>query len=296
MSITGEVHPPTALRRAFGEHGADLHLHSIYSDGVYTPNWLVSKAVHAGLDCIALTDHDTVEGCEETATLCEKAGLGFIPGVELTAYALDEEIHILGFGLDIRNAVFLEKMSAFQEKRLERMKKMVSLLNREGIPISLEEVLEIAKCKVPGRMHLCRALLLGEYCRDRDEVFARYLGDGCAAYVPKMNFSVREAIRLIHTAGGAALMAHVGRQVKVPAIVEYGVEVGIDGFECFYPRHSKSLCERLVAVCEEYHLLVSGGTDYHGVKDRVNIGAVKVPMKYVEELKQWDCSKNSKKG
>ncbi|MBR5737782.1 MAG: PHP domain-containing protein, partial [Verrucomicrobia bacterium] len=117
MSIAGEVHPHTALRRTCGEHGADLHLHSIYSDGVHTPNWLVSKAVHAGLDCIALTDHDTVEGCEETAKLCEEAGLGFIPGAELTAYALDEEIHILGLGLDVRNAVFLEKMNTFQEKR-----------------------------------------------------------------------------------------------------------------------------------------------------------------------------------
>lgn len=274
---------------------ADLHLHSVFSDGTYKPEDIVSRAKKAGLSCIALTDHDTLEGCPITKELCDKVGLGFIPGVELTTYALEEEVHILGFWIDAQNQTFQKKMCEFQDARLKRISTMVGLLNRNGIPLKMEEVLAIANCKAPGRMHIAQALIQGGYCKDRDEVFSHYIGDRQIAWVPKLNYTIREAVELIHNAGGAALVAHPGVQAKFPAITEYAIMQGIDGFECFHPKHTKGTTQRLLALCEQHHLLVSGGSDCHGIKEHIHLGNIKLPIQYVEQLNQWVYSKNLKK-
>lgn len=275
---------------------ADLHLHSQYSDGTYTPDALVKRALKTGLSCIALTDHDTLEGCAITRKLCSEAGIDFIAGVELTAYALGEEVHILGFHVDLENESFLEKMKRFQEGRKERVVKMVSLLNREGVGVTVEEILNLAHCSAPGRMHIVRALLKGKYCKNHDEVFSRYIGEGQVAWVPKLNLSISEAVELLHGAGGVALVAHPGVQRDETSICRYAIENGIDGFECYHPHHSNSTTRRLVELCQEHRLLVSGGSDCHGVEDRISMGSIRLPIQYVEQMNQWVYSKNLKKG
>ncbi|MDI9400929.1 MAG: PHP domain-containing protein [Limisphaerales bacterium] len=275
---------------------ADLHLHSHYSDGTYTPQTLVARALKTGLSCIALTDHDTLEGCAATQKLCEEAGIGFIAGVELTAYALGEEVHILGLHVNLDNEPFLEKMREFQEGRKNRIIEMVSLLNKEGVGLSVEEVLELAHhCSAPGRMHIAHALLRGKHCKSHDEAFSRYIGEGKVAWAPKVNCSIEAAVELLHGAGAAALVAHPGMQRDRAAVCEYAIEKGIDGFECYHPRHSNSTTRRLIELCQAHQLLISGGSDCHGVEERIYMGSIRLPIQYVEQLNQWVYSKNLKK-
>ncbi len=277
-----------------GTEVADLHLHSLFSDGVYTSQRLVERAVQVGLDCIALTDHDTLEGCEETERICAKKGIEFIPGVELTAYYLEEEIHVLGYCMDLHNEAFLKSLQKFQKGRQYRVEKMVSLLNKQGVPLSLERVLQIAQCKAPGRAHMARALLEGGFCSSHSEVYSRYLGKGKPAWVPKIYCGLEESIELLHQAGGVAIIAHPGALVQQEAVIKHSIEFGVDGFECYHPKNSASTTQKLLSNCEKHGLLVTGGSDCHGIKERLSMGSIKLPIRHVERLNQWVYSKNLK--
>ena len=277
-----------------GTEVADLHLHSLFSDGVYTSQRLVERAVQVGLDCIALTDHDTLEGCEETERICAKKGIEFIPGVELTAYYLEEEIHVLGYCMDLHNEAFLKSLQKFQKGRQYRVEKMVSLLNKQGVPLSLERVLQIAQCKAPGRAHMARALLEGGFCSSHSEVYSRYLGKGKPAWVPKIYCGLEESIELLHQSGGVAIIAHPGALVQQEAVIKHSIEFGVDGFECYHPKNSASTTQKLLSNCEKHGLLVTGGSDCHGIKERLSMGSIKLPIRHVERLNQWVYSKNLK--
>jgi len=154
---------------------ADLHLHTRFSDGTYSPEELVSQAKLHGLAAVALTDHDTVEGCAPTAPLCEAAGILFIAGTELTAEQNGNEIHVLGYLLDTGNAEFLSEIEKFQVVRQERVREMVARLNRLGMPSRSRRSLPWPNCRSPGRPHVARALVAAGLCRSLDEAFERFL-------------------------------------------------------------------------------------------------------------------------
>jgi len=189
---------------------ADLHLHTRFSDGTYTPEELAAAAHRKDLAAIALTDHDTVEGCERAAAACRKEGIEFIPASELTAEMNDHEIHILGYFLDTANATLLTELKKFQKVRQDRIREMVSRINAAGIPLPVDDVFTLANCQSPGRPHIARALTAGEFCSSPDEAFERFLKKGRPAWVPKFKMSAPDAIALIHQAGGLAAMAHPG--------------------------------------------------------------------------------------
>jgi predicted metal-dependent phosphoesterase TrpH len=138
---------------------ADLHLHTRFSDGTNTPEELVAEARRHELVALALTDHDTVEGCAPTAIACAAAGIEFLSGVELTAEHEDQELHLLGYGMDITNAPLLAALAHFQEVRQERIREMVARLNRFGVTLDPEAVFTLADCRAPGRPHVARALV-----------------------------------------------------------------------------------------------------------------------------------------
>ena len=139
---------------------ADLHLHTQFSDGTFTPEELVLRAQNAGLACIALTDHDTVEGCARAAAACAAVKMDFISGAELTAEHKDTEVHVLGYFLDTKNKVLLNRIAEFQAVRQNRINEMCAALNKLGIPLKPEAVFALANCKSPGRPHVARALVL----------------------------------------------------------------------------------------------------------------------------------------
>ena len=273
---------------------ADLHLHTFFSDGTFTPEELVERASKLGFAAIALTDHDTVEGCERAATACAAAQMEFISGTELTAEHEDTEVHILAYFVDTQNQTLLTRIAGFQSVRQNRIREMVAALNKLGIPLKAESVFALANCKSPGRPHVARALVKEKLIGNLDEAFERYLKKGRPAWVPKTKMSALEAVELIHQAGGLAVMAHPGLN-RTDEIIPDLVDAGLDGIECFHTKHSTTMAERYLEIADKFHLLVTGGSDCHGFsKNRPIIGTVKLPYEHVEKLKDKAAERTAK--
>ena len=264
---------------------ADLHLHTQFSDGTFTPEELVLRAQKAGLACIALTDHDSVEGCARAAAACAAVKMEFIAGSELTAEHKDTEVHVLGYFLDTENQTLLERINKFQAVRQSRISEMCAALNKLGIPLKAESVFALASCKSPGRPHVARAMVKEKLIKNLDEAFERFLKKGRPAWVPKTKMSALESIELIHQAGGLAVMAHPGLN-RTDDIIPDLVDAGMDGIECFHTKHSTVMSERYLEIAEKHHLLVTGGSDCHGFSKKAPlIGTVKLPYEHVERMR-----------
>jgi 3',5'-nucleoside bisphosphate phosphatase len=264
---------------------ADLHLHTNFSDGTYTPEELAGRARELSLAAVALTDHDTVEGCARMAAACELAGLEFIPATELTAEANGNELHLLGYFVDTQNRRLVAEMTRFQRVRQNRIREMVARLNQLSIPLQADAVFAIANCRSPGRPHVARALVMGGFCLSLDEAFERFLKQNRPAWVPKFKISALDAIELIHQADGLAVMAHPGLN-RADEIIPGLVRAGLDGVECFHTKHTPAASEHYVRLARELGVLITGGSDCHGLnKGKPLIGTVKLPYEYVERLK-----------
>lgn len=269
---------------------ADLHLHTNFSDGTYTPEELAAHGKRVGLAAMALTDHDTVEGCERMSVACGGLEIEFIPGTELTAEVDGTELHLLGYFLDTKNPKLLAETGKFQTVRQDRIREMVRRLNEHNIPLRAETVFEIANCRAPGRPHVGRALVREKFCRSMDEAFERFLKKGKPAWVPKFKISALDAIELIHGAGGLAVMAHPGLN-RTDSIIPGLVEAGMDGIECFHSKHSPKTSEHYLQIAAKHNLLVTGGSDCHGLsKGKPLIGSVKLAEKYFVALKEKAAS------
>ena len=264
---------------------ADLHLHTVFSDGTYTPEEMVFQASKHGFAALALTDHDTVEGCPRAGAAAQAAGIEFIPGTELTAEQDRDELHILGYFLDTNNPRLLAETAKFQDVRQNRIREIVTRLNAMHVPITTDAVFALANCRSPGRPHVARALVKAGLCGSLDEAFERFLKKNRPAFVPKFKMSAADAIDLIHHAGGVAVMAHPGLS-HCDEVIPSMVEAGLDGLECFHTKHSTSITEHYLEMADRFHLLVTGGSDCHGMsKGKPLIGTVKVPYQHVEQLK-----------
>jgi predicted metal-dependent phosphoesterase TrpH len=265
---------------------ADLHLHTNFSDGTYSPEELAAEAQRHGLAAIALTDHDTVEGCERAEAACKRFGVDFVPGTELTAEHDGNEIHILGYCLDIQNRKLLVEVAQFQAVRQNRIREMVARLRQHKIALEADAVFALAKCRSPGRPHVARALVQAGLCSSLDEAFERFLKKNRLAWVPKSKVSASEAIDLIHGAGGVAVLAHPGLN-RCDEVIPEITEAGLDGIECFHTKHSTSTSEHYLQIADRFHLLVTGGSDCHGMsKGRPLIGSVKLPCEHVQKLRE----------
>jgi predicted metal-dependent phosphoesterase TrpH len=264
---------------------ADLHLHTRFSDGTYSPEELAAQAKRHGFVAVALTDHDTVEGCEPTARACQAAGIEFIPGTELTAELGGHEIHILGYFLEVANPRLLSEIAQFQATRQNRIHEMVQRLNGLGVPLAADAVFALANCRSPGRPHVARALVEAGLCGNLDEAFERFLKKNRPAWVPKFKISAHNAIELLHQAGGVAVMAHPGLNRSDEVIPELA-QAGLDGLECFHTKHSSATSEHYLEMAARLHLLITGGSDCHGAsKGKPVMGTVKLPYQHVQALK-----------
>ncbi len=270
---------------------ADLHLHTNFSDGTYTPEELAGHGKRVGLDAMALTDHDTIEGCERMAAACQKLEIEFIPGTELTAEVHGTELHLLGFFLDTKNPKLLRETAKFQAVRQERIHEMVARLHKLGVPLRAETVFEIANCRSPGRPHVARALIREGFCLNMEEAFDRFLKKDRPAWVPKCKISALDAIELIHGADGLAVMAHPGLN-RTDSIIPGLLEAGMDGIECFHSKHSPKTSEHYLQLAAKHNLFVTGGSDCHGLsKGKPLIGSVKLAEKYFSALKEKATSR-----
>jgi len=265
---------------------ADLHLHTRFSDGTFTPDELVAHAARQRLTALALTDHDTVEGCARTAEACAQAGIEFFPATELTAELAGTELHLLGYGFDTGNPALLRAMTTFQQARQERIVAMVERLNRLNVPLRAEDVLSLANCRSPGRPHVARALVARGFCSGVDEAFARFLKKGRPAWVPKAKVAVAEAIRLLQQAGGVAVLAHPGLNQADPYLPVL-IEAGLDGLECLHSKHPPGLTTHYLGLARRHGLLITGGSDCHGMaKGQPLIGTIRLDPAHLAPLRE----------
>jgi len=272
---------------------ADLHLHTHFSDGTFSPEELAGHGQRLGFAAMALTDHDSVEGCARMADACGAAGIELITGTELTAEHSDIELHLLGYFVDTQNEKLLADLARFQTVRQDRIREMAARLKGLNVPLEAETVFALANCKSPGRPHVARALVKAGLCKSLDEAFERYLKKNRPAWVPKAKMSALEGIELIHQAGGLAVMAHPGLN-RTDDVILALVEAGLDGIECFHTKHSTAMSGRYLELAGKFHLLVTGGSDCHGFsKGKPLIGTVKLPYEHVEKLKQAAAARHS---
>ncbi|MDD2371973.1 MAG: PHP domain-containing protein [Syntrophomonadaceae bacterium] len=266
----------------------DLHIHTTASDGVLTPQEVIDKAVEIGLKGIAISDHDTVAGLEKarqylnTTSYC----LDFIPAVELNTEAEKEEVHILGYFIDPQNAALNQRLQDIRISRYHRSEQMVSRLQEAGLKINFTQVKELAQGESIGRPHVARALINNNYVASIDEAFEKYIGWGAPGYVPRYKFLPAEAIELIKNAGGIAVLAHPGLIKNKKKVLDI-INLGIEGLEVFYPEHSPEQIEELLRLARRYHLLLTGGSDYHGpggAESRANMGSAGVSKKLADQL------------
>jgi predicted metal-dependent phosphoesterase TrpH len=269
---------------------ADLHLHTLFSDGTYTPEELAGRGAELGLAAMSLTDHDTVEGCARMGAACRGHGIEFIVGTELTAEFAEKEVHLLGYFLDPENEKLLAEMKKFQAVRQSRIHEMAARLNAINVPLQAEAVFKLANCRSPGRPHVARALVQEGLCASMDEAFEKYLKKGRRAWVPKCKISALNAIALIHQAGGLAVMAHPGLN-HCDEIIPLLAGQGMDGLECFHTKHTPKQSRHYLQIAERLNLLVTGGSDCHGYsKGKPLIGGVKLAGIYLQKFKDFHHS------
>ncbi|ADL11770.1 PHP domain-containing protein [Acetohalobium arabaticum] len=264
----------------------DLHLHTTASDGSYTPEELVEKAVGMGLETIAVTDHDTVGGVAPALTAAKEVDLEVIPGVEFTTYVGQEEVHILGYYFDYLDQNFLMELTKLKEARENRGKKIVEKLNKLGLELEWKSVIEVAGSGAVGRPHIARALVNEGYVADVSAAFEDYLGDRGPAYVPKTQLTPQDAIEAINEAGGVAVLAHPGHLSTNELIVEI-IEAGIDGIEAYYSGHDEEETKQYIKLANRYDLIITGGSDCHGpkIKEGILLGTVDIPDNVIDNLK-----------
>jgi predicted metal-dependent phosphoesterase TrpH len=254
----------------------DLHMHSTASDGALSPQALIAAAAAAGLSAIALTDHDTVDGVAEARQAAAGRNLEVIAGVELSAFEDERETHLLGLHLSDLPAIE-SALARFRSARRIRAERIVAALNGLGVPVTLDAVLAEAGSGAIGRPHIARALIAGGWVRDSREAFDRYLGYRKPAFVPKHTLTLAEAIDLVHTAGGLAVLAHPG-PAGVRSWLEALIPLGLDGVEVRHPGHSAEDIARLGALADHLDLVPSGGSDWHGAMTGPRVlNAMRVP-------------------
>jgi hypothetical protein len=241
----------------------DLHTHSTCSDGTVTPAGIVDEAVARQFYCVAITDHDTVEGIAEAQIAGQKAGVEIIPGVEVSTSLGEKNVHILGYYMDITHKGFLAMIEGNRDTRIGRMGRMVTKLNAIGYPVDYDELIESIGEGTVGRALLARFLVEKGYFTSLDEVFYSILGDGKAVYEPVRRISPVEAIKVIRDAGGVTSLAHPGYTSidnQIPALAA----AGLDAIEAESSQHPPPVQKRYRKIADKNRLLITGGSDYHG--------------------------------
>ena len=263
---------------------ADLHVHTTYSDGLFSPREVVDRAAAVGLNMIAITDHDTMAGIAEARQHGPACGVDVVAGVEISTYHGDQEFHILGLYVDTVNTSFLERLELMRRARHERIFEMVEKLKTLGVELDGQEIIDLADGNSPGRAHVAQALMNRGHVADFSEAFFRYVGDSGPAFVPKRFITAQEAIAAVRTMGGVSILAHPGLTNRDDFIAVFA-EMGLNGLEAFYPTYSREQTTHYLSLAQRLGLLASGGSDCHGRRrPEIMLGRVRVPEVFVQKI------------
>jgi len=251
----------------------DLHIHTRYSDGDLLPDEVVAFVKENGVRVMSITDHDTVSGISNAVKAGEEHEVAVIPGIELTTYFEDAEVHILGYDIDYKNRTFSKTINDLRNKRFLRVKRMLARLRQEGLDIhdkdvfKEEEMIDASSGGVHisyGRPHIAKALFEKGLVKSFQHAFERYIGNDCKSYLPKETLHTLEGIRLIKDAGGKAVCAHPDNIDETH--IDIFKENGLDGLEVYCPAHDEMQVYHYEIMAKERDLAATAGTDMHGVR------------------------------
>ena len=272
----------------------DLHTHTTASDGRLTPRELVARAVAAGVTVLAVTDHDTVAGCDEAARAAAAARIEFVPGIEITAIRHGADVHVLELFIDIRSPGLLAFLSEQRRLRIERVRRIVERLARHGIALDADAIVRPAvddPNRSAGRPWVARAMVAAGHVASSEDAFARWLGRDRPAFVPRQGAPPDDVVARIHDAGGLASLAH-------PALIDDDrwipelARAGLDAIEAYHSKHDREATARYLAMAGALGIAVSGGSDFHGdpAHGPPAPGSVSLPR---QEFERLVCRKRS---
>ncbi|MDZ7370085.1 MAG: PHP domain-containing protein [candidate division KSB1 bacterium] len=265
----------------------DLHLHSVYSDGLLTPKQIIEEAQRRGLKAVSITDHDAVAGVEEALTFGSLLGVEVIPGIEISVLHQGVEIHLLGYYIDSSSAAIAGYIELLAESRRERAQKIVQALEKEGINIAYEMVLQKANGAPIGRPHIAQVMVEEGYVFSVYEAFQKYLGENRSGDIPKFSLSLRHAVEIIKDAGGLVFWAHPATTPVPEELLPLLLACGLDGIEVIHPKHPPEKQAQFADWAKRFRLLQSGGSDCHGGREgNLMLGTMKVPESLFTQIKE----------
>ena len=277
--------------RWFSMDTIDLHTHSTFSDGTFTPLQLVKYAEEKGLKAFAITDHDTTEGIKEAKSI--ETNVEVISGVEISTRYDKKEIHIVGLYVNENDADLNKQLKYYREKRVTRNFEILEKLNSLGVDITIDDVKESCTGDVISRAHIAKALVSKGFVGSYTEAFDRYLGDNKCAYVPRETLNYEESMELITKAGGVPVLAHPLYKMSDTNLENMMVKLrqkGLKAVEVYYSTHSNSDTQHVMAMANRVGLIYSGGSDFHGAtKPKIDMGTgmgkLAVPYEILEKIR-----------
>ena len=271
--------------------GIDLHLHTTASDGAFGPADLVRMACQAGLDCIAITDHDSTDGVAAAQEAGQALGVRVIAGIEFNTMWYGQSVHILGYFVNTENPELQAVVARQRDGRLYRAQQMVQKLAALNLPLVWEEILQRADGGAVGRPHIAKAMIAQGYVRDSNEAFDKFLGHGMPAYVEQPKLTPAEAVALLHRAGAAAGLAHPynvegADQVDLESLVPELAGAGLDAIEAYYTGYGAARRAAILRMAERFGLIPTGGSDFHGggILSLAELGTIHVPPASLAQL------------
>lgn len=278
--------------RWFSMDTIDLHTHSTFSDGTFTPLQLVKYAEEKGLKAFAITDHDTTEGIKEAKSI--ETNVEVISGVEISTRYDKKEIHIVGLYVNENDADLNKQLKYYREKRVTRNFEILEKLNSLGVDITIDDVKESCTGDVISRAHIAKALVSKGFVGSYTEAFDRYLGDNKCAYVPRETLNYEESMELITKAGGVPVLAHPLLYKMSDTNLENMMvklrQKGLKAVEVYYSTHSNSDTQHVMVMANRVGLIYSGGSDFHGAtKPKIDMGTgmgkLAVPYEILEKIR-----------
>lgn len=271
----------------------DLHMHSIFSDGTFTPEELVAEGVRIGLKAMALTDHDTTGGVPRFRAAAGQAGMRVLTGVEVSSDSETGTMHVLGYCVNPEDRSLIEHLRWIREGRDERNQEILQKLNRLGLRLTYEEIASYAGADVVGRPHFAQAMIAKGYVKDKKDAFDRFLARGKPAYAERRRLDSAGTLELIRSAGGVPVVAHpFTLKLQGAALrrrLQELVDEGLLGLEVYYSEHTPDMQREYAKLARDLGLVGTGGSDFHGaVSPGIHMGrgfgALEVPDDVVDQV------------
>lgn len=253
---------------------ADLHIHSNFSDGKYSPVEILHLAKSKKLSAISITDHDNINAIDIAQNLSEKYDIEVIPGIEFSTDFQGKEVHILAYFIDHNDSTLSDFINSIRNSRVERLREMIKRLSQLNCIINAEKFINKFPPDITiGRPHLALEMVNIKFVRNYVDAFIKFIGDGKPAYVKKTNPDIKDVLELISNIGGLSFLAHPGKYFNNTQLQEI-IDLGLDGIEIIHPSHSYTDTHYFEKMAAQNYLLVSGGSDFHGIvkTDEDNFG------------------------